>query len=159
MGDHTETTEVDFDPAQVSYDEILDAFWSQHDATRNSSSRQYMYAIFYCNAEQQAAAMASAARVEKKRGKIATHILPRTTFTLAEDYHQKYYLRQNNQLMTAIQRKFSLSPAAFISSTAVMLLNSAVGGDLPVSSLSAASLGLDDCDMEGVEEGGKCCMM
>jgi hypothetical protein len=40
---------------------------------------RYMYAIFYCNAEQQAAAMASAARIEKKRGKIATHILPRTT--------------------------------------------------------------------------------
>lgn len=34
-----------------------------------------------------------------------------------------------------------------------------VGGDLPVSSLSAASLGLDDCDIEGVKEGGKCCVM
>jgi hypothetical protein len=86
--------------------QILDVFWSQHDPTRNSSSRQYapnsqlpppptrhplpithfphgcgryMYAIFYSNAEQQAAAAASAALVEKKRGKIATHILPRTT--------------------------------------------------------------------------------
>jgi hypothetical protein len=41
-----------------------------------------MYAIFYGSAEQQALAMASAARIEKKRGKIATHILPRTTVSV-----------------------------------------------------------------------------
>ena len=42
-----------------------------------------MHAIFYGNAEQQALAMASAARIEKKRGKIATHILPRTTVSVS----------------------------------------------------------------------------
>ena len=77
-----------------------------------------------------------------------------------------------------IQRKFSLSPAAFICSTAVMLLNIVVPpvdtrpllpsrvrpllhvrGHLPVSSFSAASLGQHDCDIEGVKEGDKCCVM
>lgn len=159
MGDHTESIEIDFDPSVISYDGILDIFWSQHDPTRNSSSRQYMHAVFYSSAEQQAAALASAARIEKKRGKIATHILPRTEFTLAEDYHQKYHLRQQRELMAAISRKFSLSPSAFTDSTAIMLLNSAAGGDIPASALNASALGLDAGDLENVKQGSTCCVM
>jgi peptide-methionine (S)-S-oxide reductase len=51
MGDHTETVDVDYDPNQTSYAELLDIFWNNHDSCMKNK-RQYMSAIFYHDDEQ-----------------------------------------------------------------------------------------------------------
>jgi peptide-methionine (S)-S-oxide reductase len=95
---HAEAVEVDFDPSQVSYNDLLNVFWTSHDPTTVNRQgpdvgTQYRSAIFFHSAEQQAEAVASKEKLEKSgklRRPIATEILPATTFWRAEDYHQQY---------------------------------------------------------------------
>jgi peptide-methionine (S)-S-oxide reductase len=95
---HAEAVEVDFDPSQVSYDDLLNVFWSSHDPTTVNRQgpdvgTQYRSAIFFHTPEQQAAATASKEKLEKSgklRRPIATQIVPATTFWRGEDYHQQY---------------------------------------------------------------------
>ena len=98
---HAEAVEVEFDPSKVTYEKLLDVFWSIHDPTTKDrqgpdSGTQYRSAIFYRNAEQEAEAKASR---EKRAGKykdpIVTEIVPATRFWRAEEYHQQY-LEKNN---------------------------------------------------------------
>ncbi len=94
MGDHTETVQVDFDPARITYSQLLDIFWEEHTPTRQSFSQQYMNAVFFHNDEQQKLAMASKSAMEKKLGKtIKSAVKALNAFTMAEDYHQKYLLK------------------------------------------------------------------
>jgi peptide-methionine (S)-S-oxide reductase len=96
---HAEAVLVVFDPAKVSYERLLDVFWSEHDpTTRNRQGwdvgSQYRSAIFYHSPAQQAAAVASKERLEKSgryRNPIVTEILPARPFYRAEEYHQRYY--------------------------------------------------------------------
>jgi methionine-S-sulfoxide reductase len=95
LGDHTETVEVDYDPTKISYEQLLEVFWNSHHPGSPAWSRQYMNVIFYHHDEQKRLAEASKARVAAQTGgQVHTAILSATEFTLAEDYHQKYYLRQ-----------------------------------------------------------------
>jgi len=95
---HAEAVEVDFDPAKISYDKLLEVFWDNHDPTQLNRQgpdwgTQYRSAIFFHSAEQEAAAKASKDALEKSRRyskPIATQIVPATTFYEAEDYHQQY---------------------------------------------------------------------
>ena len=95
---HAEVVEVDFDPAKLSYSELLDAFFSLHDPTQLNRQgpdwgTQYRSAIFFHTPEQEAAAKASKERLEKSRRfskPIVTQIVPAVTFFEAEDYHQQY---------------------------------------------------------------------
>ncbi|MFQ5716126.1 MAG: peptide-methionine (S)-S-oxide reductase MsrA [Nitrospinales bacterium] len=95
---HAEVVEVAYDPSLVSYDELLEAFWSIHDPTTLNRQgpdigTQYRSAIFFCDEEQEAAARASR---EKQRssgkfdGDIVTEIAPAGEYYKAEDYHQQY---------------------------------------------------------------------
>lgn len=95
---HAEVVQVDFDPAQVSYDELLDVFWQAHDPTQKDRQgpdigTQYRSAVFYHDAGQRAAAEASMRR-QAESGRharpIVTEITPAGTFWMAEDYHQRY---------------------------------------------------------------------
>ena len=96
---HAEVVEVTYEPARVSYDELLETFWSIHDPTtrdRQGPDRgtQYRSAIFFHSAEQRAAAAASLARQDasgRYRRPIATSVQPAQTFYRAEEYHQRYY--------------------------------------------------------------------
>ena len=94
---HAESIEVWFDPAVVSYGELVDAFWSMHDPTsRNRQGwdvgSQYRSAIFVHDAEQERAATASRdAHQPALHRPIVTEIVPATTFYAAEDYHQRYF--------------------------------------------------------------------
>ncbi|MFO7651315.1 MAG: peptide-methionine (S)-S-oxide reductase MsrA [bacterium] len=96
---HAEAVLLEFDPAVVSYDALLDAFWKMHDPTQLNRQgpdlgSQYRSAIFYHTPEQQAAAIASKAALEKSglmRRPIATEIVPAQTFWRAEEYHQRYH--------------------------------------------------------------------
>jgi peptide-methionine (S)-S-oxide reductase len=95
---HAEVVEVTYDPSRVSYDDLLNVFWSSHDPTtlnRQGPDRgtQYRSAIFYHNEAQKAAATASK-KAWDSSGKfprpIVTEITPASTFYRAEEYHQRY---------------------------------------------------------------------
>jgi peptide methionine sulfoxide reductase MsrA len=66
MGDHTESFQVDFDPAVVSYGDLLEMFWQSHDPTRAAYSRQYA-SLVLTHSYEQLASPESAARVESPR--------------------------------------------------------------------------------------------
>ncbi|HEY7096546.1 MAG TPA: peptide-methionine (S)-S-oxide reductase MsrA [Terriglobales bacterium] len=95
---HAEAVEVDYDPAKVSYDQLLNVFWENHDPTQVNRQgpdwgTQYRTAIFFHSPEQEAAAKASKEKLgnsEMYSKPIATQIVPATTFYEAEDYHQQY---------------------------------------------------------------------
>jgi peptide-methionine (S)-S-oxide reductase len=127
LGDHTETVEIDFDPSRISYSRLLDVFWQSHDPAARPWSRQYRSGIFFHSKEQQRLALESRDREAARRGKIYTEILPYTGFTLAEDYHQKYRLQQESDLMIELQSIYP-SMRDFINSTAVARINGFLGG-------------------------------
>jgi peptide-methionine (S)-S-oxide reductase len=95
---HAEAVEVTYDPAKLSYEKLLDVFWENHDPTQVNRQgpdfgAQYRTAIFFTTPEQEAAARASKAALEKSHRfnkPIATQIVPAETFYEAEDYHQQY---------------------------------------------------------------------
>ena len=98
---HRESIEVTYDPTKVTYDKLLEVFWRninpvQTDGQFRDVGAQYTSAIFYTSEEQRNAAEASKEALAKS-GKfdkpIATAILPATKFWPAEEYHQKYYLK------------------------------------------------------------------
>lgn len=128
MGDHTETTQVDFDPALVSYREILRHVWASHDPRRNHFSRQYMNAIFHSGEAQKAAALETMAEVQARLGReVRTVVAPLERFSPAEDYHQKYYLRGHQALLGEFQRA-GYDDARFRESRVAARLNGFVGG-------------------------------
>ena len=95
---HAEAAQLDYDPAQVSYDELLELFWQIHDPTTVDRQgpdvgTQYRSAIFYHTPEQQAAAVASRDRLQasgRYRRRVVTEIVPVADFWRAEEYHQRY---------------------------------------------------------------------
>ena len=97
---HAEAVLVVFDPARVSFDDLLAIFWQSHDPTQgmrqgNDRGTQYRSAIFTCGEEQQRAARESLAAYQERLaqagfGKITTEIRPAGEFYYAEDYHQQY---------------------------------------------------------------------
>ena len=95
---HAESVQVVYDPSKVSYAKLLDVYWHNVDpVTANAQfcdhGTQYRTAIFYHDAEQKRLAEESKARVQKKflERKVATEIVPASTFWPAEEYHQDYY--------------------------------------------------------------------
>ncbi len=95
---HAEVVELTFDPAKISYEQLLDAFFTLHDPTQKDRQgpdwgTQYRSVIFYHSPEQQQTAQAVIDRLTKA-GKfskpIVTQVVPAQTFWLAEEYHQKY---------------------------------------------------------------------
>ncbi len=137
LGDHTETIEIDFDPTQASYAELLDVFWASHSPTSPTRSRQYMSIIFYHNDEQKKLASATRDReAARNNGQIYTEIIPAAEFYLAEAYHQKYRLQQAADLV----REFNaLYPAGdgFVDSTAAARVNGYLGGHGSFAQLQA----------------------
>src|SRR5260370_8263858 len=95
---HAEVVQVTFDPAKVSYEQLLDVFWQAHDPTQLNRQgpdfgTQYRTAIFFHSPEQESAAKKSLAALDasgKLKRPIATEITPASTFYRAEEYHQKH---------------------------------------------------------------------
>lgn len=128
LGDHAETVEMDFDPSVVSYEELLDVFWSGHSPTRPVYSRQYMSAIFFRDAEQERAARESWERyAAPARATVQTLIAPAGPFYLAEDYHQKYRLRALREVEREFQAYYP-DLRGFVDSTAVTRANAYASG-------------------------------
>lgn len=119
---------MDYDPAVVSYEALLAAFWEGHRPERRSWSRQYMSAIFTHDSEQQRLATESMEQTARRLGEtIYTRILPFTGFTLAEDYHQKYYLKGSHDIYREIQARYG-SAQAVTDATATARINGFLGG-------------------------------
>lgn len=128
IGDHTETVQVDYDPNLTSYGQLLDVFWNSHEPTRRSRPGQYMKAVFYQNEQQRELALASKVAVEKKIGStVKTEIVPLQTFTMAEDYHQKFTLKGHKGLKKEMMRIYPRHQD-LVDSTAAARLNGYLGG-------------------------------
>ncbi|MDE3171123.1 MAG: peptide-methionine (S)-S-oxide reductase MsrA [Acidobacteriota bacterium] len=99
---HAEAVELEFDPAQVSYRELLAAFFQAHDPTQLNRQgpdfgTQYRSAIFYQDEAQETEARAAKAALEKAgvfKRPIVTQVVPAGEFYRAEEYHQKYFEKQ-----------------------------------------------------------------
>jgi peptide-methionine (S)-S-oxide reductase len=95
---HAEVVRVEYDPAQISYEQLLDVFWRVHDPTTPNRQgpdvgTQYRSVIFFHTPEQGAAARKSKEELERSgkfRSRIVTEIVPATEFYRAEEYHQRY---------------------------------------------------------------------
>ena len=95
---HAEVVEVEYDPAQVSFEELLEAFWSMHDPTQVNRQGpdvgdQYRSVIFFHTKEQEETALASKQALDESkilRRPVATVIEQAPTFWRAEEYHQRY---------------------------------------------------------------------
>lgn len=135
LADHTEVFQIDFDPAKLSYEELLRQIWA-HRRSRGGHGRQYMEAVFCMDVEQEATA---------RRLGISAPIVSGARFYLAEDYHQKYYLRHDRTLSADLA---DYPPRALVESTVAARLNGYVAGagtlaqlhdELPRLGLSAAA--------------------
>ena len=105
---HAEAVEVTYEPERVSYEELLDVIWSNHNpTTRNRQGfdigSQYRSAIFFHSPEQEAAARAAVGRLEAEGrwpNPIVTQIEPAAEFYEAEDYHQQYLEKRGRSTCT-----------------------------------------------------------
>jgi peptide-methionine (S)-S-oxide reductase len=97
---HAEVVEVEFDPEQVSYEELLERFWELHDPTQVNRQgpdvgSQYRSVVFFHSPEQEEKALESRARAQARFDRpIATEIVPAAAFWRAEDYHQQYLVKR-----------------------------------------------------------------
>lgn len=96
---HAEAVQIHYDPKVISYEKLLEVFWSVHDPTTKNKQgpdigSQYRSIISYHTPEQEMLANRSKEELEKSRkfkSKIVTEIVPASTFYKAEEYHQQYY--------------------------------------------------------------------
>jgi peptide-methionine (S)-S-oxide reductase len=127
LGDHSESIQIDYDPIQITYEELLDQFWNGHSPTSRPYSRQYASIIFYHNEMQKELALRTQSEVEAERQKETyTEIVPAGTFYRAEDYHQKYRLRNTRSLMKELDAVYA-NDRDFVDSTAAARVNGYLG--------------------------------
>ena len=99
---HAEVTEIEFDPAKISYDQLLNVFWQAHDPTTLNrqgadEGTSYRSIILYRDQKQQLLAEKSKLEAQKNfSSPIVTEIAPLKKFYKAEDYHQEYYDNNSN---------------------------------------------------------------
>lgn len=123
IGDHTEVFQVDFDPARVSYEELLAVFWSEHDPTSRAFSTQYKAMVLAADEAQLEAALRSRDIVAERVSRpVLTEVRRLDRFYVAEDYHQKYALRRD-RVLSADMRAHYPDEADFRDSTATARLN------------------------------------
>ena len=94
---HAEVVEVEYDSSKVSYEELLEVFWENHDPTTPNRQgpdvgTQYRSAIFFHTPEQETTARASKEKAQARfKAPIVTEITPASEFYRAEEYHQRYF--------------------------------------------------------------------
>ncbi len=102
---HAEAVQVEYDPDHISYEQLLEAFWSLHDPTQLNRQgpdvgKQYRSVIFYHTPEQERAAHAAKERLEQSgryKRPIVTQIVPAAPFYRAEEYHQQYLAKRGQR--------------------------------------------------------------
>lgn len=107
LGDHTEVIDIEYDPEVISYSQLLNLFWNNHEyGLTKLIKRQYMSLILYHDDEQRILAEKSRDCLQREKNeKFVTEISPFRKFYPAEDYHQKYRLQQHPWLLESIGLK------------------------------------------------------
>ena len=119
---------MDYDPAVISYEQLLDVFWDSHNAAAPSWSTQYMSIIFTHDVEQKRLAAASRDReAARTNSTIATVIRPAGEFFPAEDYHQKFRLRSEREILRELAAIYP-SERDLVNSTAAARINGYLDG-------------------------------
>jgi peptide-methionine (S)-S-oxide reductase len=128
LGDHSETVQIDFDPLRISFEELLGIFWKSHDPAARSWSKQYMSAVFFHDEKQKRTALETKEReAAVLKQPVVTEIVPYTGFHNAEDYHQKFALQHNHDLMAEFRAMYP-SFERLVSSTAAARVNGYLAG-------------------------------
>ena len=134
---HSETIQIDYDPEQISYEELLRVFWDSHSPTSRPWSRQYASIIFYHDEAQRQLAEETKEQEASRQGMpVFTEIEPFSRFHLAEGYHQKYRLQQVTPLAEAYRAIYP-DDADFANSPAATKVNGYVAGYGTQESLEA----------------------
>lgn len=128
LGKHTETIQIDYNQDEITYKDLLNIFWENHEPTVRRST-QYMSRIFYHNDYQKRTAKESKDELGKELGKeIKTVISKFEEFYPAEDYHQKYYLKHHQKFLE-VYKSIYPDHEDFLNSTAVSRVNGYAVGD------------------------------
>ncbi|GGK75327.1 peptide-methionine (S)-S-oxide reductase MsrA [Haloarcula sebkhae] len=126
LGDHTEVVQVEYDPDAVSYEALLDVFWTNHAPFSAPLKRQYRGVVLAHDDRQQETAEQTREELESRTGKtVETAIEALDQFYLAEDYHQKYELRSTPVVADELEDTYG---DAFVDSTVAARLNGFVAG-------------------------------
>jgi peptide-methionine (S)-S-oxide reductase len=146
LGNHTETFQVDFDPTVITFGELVTMFWESHNPCAAGGSTQYKKIVFYHSPEQQATIEKTRLAIEEQRGEpVRTEIRKAPTFWNAEDYHQKYRLRNRKNLM-AIFDEIYPDGASFRDATLTMRANAFLAQKFSREAMRAAILDADISD-------------
>jgi len=128
IGDHSESVEIVYATALLSYERLLELFWDSHDPTQMPYSRQYASLILYRSDEQRLLAERSKIEEQGRRGRpVHTEIRPAGPFTPAELYHQKFYLQNAGELLRSF-REILPEEQALLHSTRAARLNALAAG-------------------------------
>lgn len=109
---HLEAVEISYDPAIVNYEELTKFFFEIHDPTQANGQgpdigAQYLSAVFYSSEDEKEITSQLIATLEGKGYQVVTQLIPAETFWKAEDYHQDYYVKENQQPYCHVyQKKF-----------------------------------------------------
>ena len=126
LGDHTEVVQVDYDPEVLSYEDLLEVFWKNHDWASTAPKRQYRSVVLFHDDDQYETARRERTALEDRTGRSAAVDIERLeTFHLAEPAHQKYELRSRPIIGDELE---ALYGDAFLDSTVVARLNGFVAG-------------------------------
>ena len=126
LGDHTEVVQVEYDPDTLDYADLLDVVWATHDPFSGAHKRQYRGVVLAHDDGQRTVAETSAAALADRTGQsVETTVESLDSFTLAEDYHQKYELRSTPVLGDELADIYGPS---LVDSTAAARLNGFVAG-------------------------------
>ena len=128
LGDHSEAIQVEYDPAVVSFADLLDVAVANHDPRRQPRKRQYQSVLFFESADERDAIETRLAEIPVT---VETRVEPLDTFTLAEDYHQKYNLRSDAARLAAFEEAGYDDPAIRDSPAAARLNAAVAGKDVP----------------------------
>lgn len=132
LGDHTEVFQVEFDPATVTYRELLELVFESHAPNRQTRNTQYQNAVLTATAAQQATLTEFLSSRGFTADGIGTRIEQLSRFYPAEDYHQKYKLRSVSSLMDAFDEAGYDDEAVRESPIAAKLNGYAAGHDVAV---------------------------
>ncbi len=144
-----ETIQMDFDPSEISYEELLKIFFYNHSPEYNIAVRQYASAVFYHDEVQRQRAEAALQREEAAQGcKLYTQILPYEKLYLAENYHQKYYLQMVDLLKNDLRKNYA-SFRELVDSTAAARVNGYVKGQGSLKQL------MQEIDRFGLSDKGR----
>jgi peptide-methionine (S)-S-oxide reductase len=145
LGDHTEVLQVEYDPTEIEYTDLLEVFWANHDPFSTAHKRQYRgLLLVHDDTQRDAAEQSQEALIERTGKAVQTPIESLTEFTPAEAYHQKYELRSTPVVGDEL---LDIYDDALVDSTVAARLNGLAAGhhDNPEELLASLALSPAAC--------------